>query len=156
MIDRCFTQQPNVRKRTPRATQLLTPVKGSTFEARAFNTLLRCKEQLGIKELWRCNSARVDGYVLTNKSEVILVEMKECLGWSAFQAASAEFLLAKGLLDLNTGRGIIVFQRTSGEWDSIVPHGAWGQLALHSGELSPHFEVGGLQITPSGDFRFSA
>jgi hypothetical protein len=155
MLNACFQQAPNVRRRQPRATQVVAPVVGSLFEARAFNTLLNQAGQLGIQSLWRCHAARVDGYLVTDDGEHILVEMKECLGWSAFQAASAEFVMGRGLLGIPAQRGIIVFERTSHEWDSITPHGAWGQLALHSSELSPHLEVGGLQITAAGNIHFS-
>lgn len=155
MIKDCFQQVPNDRRRTPRGTKIESPVSGTSFEARAFNTLLKSRKRLGIKELWRCNAARVDGYVIANDGELILIEMKECLGWGAFQAASTEFLMGKGLLKLSTRRGLIVFERTSSEWDAIPPYGAWGQLALHSTELAPHFEVGGLQISPSGEIKFS-
>lgn len=156
MIKTCFNQKPNVRKRTPKAKPVASPVPGTTFEARAFNALLKNRQRLGIKCLWRCNSARLDGYIETIDGEVILLEMKECLGWGAFQAASAEFMMGRQLLGLSTRRGVIVFEKTSNEWDAISPHGAWGQLALHSSELAPYLEIGGLQVLPNGEFKFSA
>src|SRR6266571_5837354 len=155
MLNSCFKQMPNERKRVPRATPVGGPLPGTNFESRAFTALWNNSKSLKIRELWRCNSARHDGYLETTKGEIILLEMKECLGWGALQAASAEFLMGKGWLDLEAQRAIIVFERVSREWSQIRPYGAWGQLALHSSEFSPYLQIGGLQVLRDGAIRTS-
>lgn len=146
MLNACFGHMPNPRLHTPKKTEITEPVAGDRFEERAFNALFESKETLGIGQLYRCHAARMDGYLVTTVGETVLLEMKECLGWGAVQAASAQFLMGRKLLELKATRAIIVFERISDEWSRILPSGGWGQLALHASELSPHIEIGGLLI----------
>jgi len=123
------------------------------FENRAFNALFKHRKKLRIAELYRCRAARMDGFLVTTERETILLEMKERLAWGSVQAAGFQFLAGRRLLKLRAKRGIVIFERTSEEWDALADHGAWGQLALHSQELSPHIEIGGLQVLQTGGIR---
>ena len=155
MLDTCFLQPANLRRRVPRASLLASPSKGGRFEDRAFNALLEHASSLGISEIWRCHAARTDGYLRTMSGETILLEMKECLGWGAMQAAATELLMGKQLLGLDATRGLIVFERLSAEWEKIQPYGAWGQLALHAQELAGHLDIGGLRVMADGSLQGS-
>lgn len=149
-LDDCFGHAPNPRARKPKATEITAWKSGSSFQSLAFNVLLTNKPQLGIRSLFQCDSARVDGYLITLSGETILLEIKECLGWGAIAQAGFQFLTGRELLKRKAKRGLIVFQRISAEWEMIEPHGGWGQLALHSQELAGLIELGGLQIDDKG------
>lgn len=146
MLDRCFASTPNERKGIPKGTSLTSAPSGSGFEDRAFAFLFKHRNALGISKLYRCNAARMDGYLVTDTGETILLEMKECLGFGSFLAGASQLMAGRTLLKLKATRAILVFERISEEWDSIAPHGGWGQLALHSAELANILQIGGLQI----------
>ncbi len=153
MLNACFKNTPNARGLQPSHEEITEPLKGVSFETRAFNALLKNKGKLGIKQLFRCRASRMDGYLITTQRKIILLEMKERLGWGSVQAAGFQFLAGRQLLRLQADRGIVVFDRISKEWSQIKPNGGWGQLALHSQELSPHIEIGALQVLESGHIR---
>ncbi|WP_454844942.1 hypothetical protein [Ralstonia thomasii] len=155
-LDGCFDQSPNCRRSVPSAKPIDYRKEGGSFESRAFRVLFERREELGICELYKCSNARVDGYLVTKQGENILLEMKECLGWGPTTAAGFQFLAGNylltqyGQLKKPATRGIIVFERTSREWNAITPHSAWGQLALHASEIATHIVIGGLQVHPDG------
>lgn len=123
---------------------------GPGFESRAFAALFNARRRLKIKRLWRCTSARIDGYLEMSDGELVMVEAKEVLGWGSVSSAVFEILAGKKLLNLDADRAIIVFERVSNEWSKITPGGGWGQLALHAEEVAAHISLGALQIIEGG------
>lgn len=150
MLHKCYTSIPNPRLRQPKVREVTHPPVGTSFESRAFATLFNERRLLKINRLWRCTSARVDGYLETSDGEFVLVEVKEVLGWGSVSSAVFEILAGRKLLDLKASQGIIVFERISKEWSKMSPGGGWGQLALHSQEIEDHISLGALQVTEGG------
>jgi hypothetical protein len=149
-MDHFFNAEINSRKQNPSKNELLTAPIGTSFESQAFASLYHHREALGISSIWRCRAARLDGYLVTSRGEVILLEMKETLGFGSVQAAVFQFITGRQLLSLSSVRGLIVFRKKSKEWESCRPHGALGQLRLHSDEIPPNvnLKLGGIQIGP--------
>jgi len=149
-MDHFFNAEVNDRQQNPSRKELSTAPIGTSSEARAFASLYHHREALGISSIWRCHAARLDGYLVTNRGEVILLEMKETLGFGSVQAAVFEFITGRQLLKLDADRGLIVFRKKSKEWERCRPHGALGQLRLHSDEIPPNvnLKLGGIQIGP--------
>lgn len=149
-MDHFFNAEVNKRQRKPSSKRLSTAPVGARFEDQAFAALYHRREALGIDSIWRCHAARLDGYLVTSQQEFILLEMKETLGFGSVQAAVFEFITGRELLKLNAVRGLVIFKNKSQEWEGCQPHGAWGQLRLHSDELphSVNLKLGGIQIGP--------
>jgi hypothetical protein len=153
MLDLCFAAPAHQPGRLPARSPVLAPCAGGGFEARAFSALWHHRHVLGIRELYRCNAARVDGFAITQGGETILLEMKETLGWGGTQAAGFQFLAGRKLLGLEASRGIIVFERESAEWHRSGPRGAWGQLALEATSVAAHVGIGALQVLRDGSVK---
>lgn len=150
MLNTCFSRNANPPKAEASRRLLTEAPAGLGFEPRAFAALFANKKKLGIKDVWRCYAARIDGFLETVEGEIILLEMKERLSWGSVQAAGFQFLAGRRICGLNARRGLIVFEREAEEWKKLEPHGAWGQLALHALEFSENLDVAGLQILPDG------
>jgi hypothetical protein len=150
MLRHCYSSIPNPRLQQPKRREVITPPAGTGFESRAFAALFNERRRLKIKRLWRCTSARVDGFLETSDGELVLVEAKEVLGWGSVSSAVFEILAGRKLLGLDANRGIIVFERVSKEWSKISPGGGWGQLALHAEEVRGDISLGALQVSEVG------
>lgn len=150
MLRHCYSGNPNPRVRQPKTREVTAPPSGTSFESRAFAALFNDRRRLRIRRLWRCTSARIDGYLETSDGELVLVESKQVLGWGSVSSAVFEILAGRNLLGLKAERGIIVFERVSKEWSKITPGGGWGQLALHAQEVASHISLGALQVTERG------
>lgn len=161
-LDSCFASPRNEPRRDPIAKPLPERPSGSGFEARAFAALMDHADALGIAEVHRCHAARVDGFLKMCDGEYVIVEMKERLAWPTVQSAAFEFLAGGAILQrrypethFDFRRALIVFERIDEGWNTIPPHGAWGQLALHASELSGYLQIGGLQVKHDGSLHTS-
>lgn len=145
-IEAAFSGPKNDPGNSPTARQLLVPPEGAGFEARAFAALVRNARKLGIRAVYKCSAARMDGYIVTQDGEVVLIEMKESLRWGSTQSATFQFLAGRELLELKSRRGIVLFERWSDEWEKTGTYGAWGQFALHASEVSRYIQLGALRL----------
>jgi hypothetical protein len=147
-MNQFFSAQANTRGHLPQCRRIVTPPVGNQFEIKAFAALYAQAPFIGIESLWRCYAARMDGYLITATGEVILLEMKQTLGFGSVQAATFEFITGRKLLNVAAARGLIVFRKKSAEWERCRPNGAWGQLQLHSEEIPKYVNLtlGGIQI----------
>jgi hypothetical protein len=146
-----------------RYSSTFTPGSKAGFEAHAFARLFDAREQLGIQELYRCNSARVDGFIRLQgeiADEPLLLEVKTTLSWNSLGAALAQFICGRTLLQregefLGGDRGLIVFSEFSQDWSRGDPHPLrpWAQLYLHLDELAAGFKIWALQLTPTGVYN---
>lgn len=150
MLQQCYSSAPNLRIRQPKPREMTVPPAGGSFESRAFAALFNERRRLKIRRIWRCTSARVDGYLETTDGELVLLEAKEVLGWASMSTAVFEILAGRKLLGIEANRSIIMFERISNEWSKIEPGGGWGQLALHAEEIKDHISLGALQVTGEG------
>jgi len=157
MINKCFAGKANSPKTQPRAKKLTSPPSGNGFESRAFNSLYANAADLKIKAIFKCASARMDGYLILENDEIVLLEIKETLNWTSIKAATFQLLAGRKLLGFNSAtRGIIVFEKSSAEWDADFKNqnGTWGQFALHAEEVSEHITIGAMQVNNDGTLLF--
>lgn len=155
LLNLCFRSVPNAPGQTPNAKQVTeAPTEVTNFENRAFAALFNNMAELGIASLWRCHAARIDGYLIKvgkdgEDGEIVMLEMKETLGWGQTHSATFQFLAGKCLLKLSAKRGIVVFEKYQPRWKGTL-YGAWGQLALHAQEVNEYVEIGALQVSGDG------
>lgn len=153
MLNRCFSIPLNDRPRAASPKLVTAAPAGPKFEDRAFAALFNNQAALGVKDLYRCTAARVDGFLKTESGETILVEVKESLSWGGMGSATIQFLSGRKLLNLSASRGLIVFERFNPQWATAKPYGAWGQLALEASTIRDHIDIGALQVLPNGQLR---
>jgi hypothetical protein len=156
MLNQCFYGKPNTPKNAPKKTLITSRSSNNGFEARAFNCLFSSKSILGIKSVYKCSAARMDGCLEMEDGEIILLEMKETLNWTSVKSATFQFLAGNSMLNLRVKRAIIVFENLSKEWEESFKHeqGTWGSLALHSKEVSEHITIGALRINKDNSLEF--
>jgi hypothetical protein len=115
-------------RRNPEAHEIDSPRdirKGVTykFEDEVFNFLLKNKERLGIRKVIEFKNSIIDGGLILNNNEAILLEIKYALGWVKSCQARLQFQrfhvgkLSKEIQFRKTKRALIVFHHFSGDWE---------------------------------------
>lgn len=157
------------KERRARYTSEYQSIEKRGFEdyafARLFDEQSENRHFLGLERIYRCGSARVDGYLhLSDPGEVfpILLEIKTTLSWGSLGTALAQFISGRHLLMKenstqkrliqDSNRGLIVFNEFSQDWirGDKRPMRPWAQLYRHLDELSGTFRISALQITTDG------
>lgn len=136
--------------------------------ARLFDEQHGSSTSLGLKRIYRCGGARVDGYLhLTGSDEAfpVLLEIKTTLSWGSLGTALVQFISGRHLLMKkgpmhecpiqDSNRGLIVFSQFSQDWirGDENPMRPWAQLYRHLDELSGTFKISALQITGDGFYN---
>src|ERR1700683_2436956 len=69
------------------------PSTPATFETAVFNFLLDQKQRLGVRAVWRCKNARIDGLIELDAGSRLAVEVKYAMNWEKACQACAQVAL---------------------------------------------------------------
>lgn len=91
----------------------------AAYEVEVFNYLLACKEQLGVRDVWRCRSIRIDGLLDLENGQRVGLEVKYRMNWEKACQAGHQFSWFRKHPDAAArpiDSGVVVFEQFSGHW----------------------------------------
>jgi len=95
------------------------------YEHEVFKYLHENKKRLGIYKIYKCENVRIDGILMLDKNNGVLLEIKYALGWEKSCNARVQFqwfLIKKpykkpyDLKDTKFKHALIIFDHFSGDW----------------------------------------
>jgi hypothetical protein len=122
----------------------------SAFEQRTFVALLKNVRTLGVAEIYQCRRARGDGCLKLEDGSWVMLEIKESLYFGTMCAAFVECIMAQRLCNVQTNRGLIVFERFGSDWirakrKRVAPD-PWALFDRHIAEFAHIFRFDALQL----------
>jgi hypothetical protein len=119
----------------------------SAFEKQVFNVLVSEKTRLGIREVWRCKNALIDGLIDLDDGRRLGLEVKYRMNWlKACQSGwqLSKFLTTEFAKERPLSGAVIFFETFSGDWarkaKTKVLQAGWNHWYID------HHKVEGLRV----------